>query len=176
MSALSGFAAALPAPGALRARLRVLALLEAVFEPRWPRYGHAPADGGGFEHFWYENGGGDDHHVFLGASTAFLRAFDHESWMSPYSEDELCPGLLDGLPEECAPLTRLENDEEEFPALARHFGGYCSRPVDAGVPEALMSGVPVDRDLVERLAPRHHLAARRGTRPPPGRPAAQKSP
>ncbi|MFB7957646.1 hypothetical protein [Streptomyces sp. NPDC056045] len=195
MSVLSNFAASLPAPGPLRARARVLTLLEAAFGSRWPRYSHAAADGSGFEHFWYENGGGDDYHVFLGPSTAFLRAFDHESWMSPYSEDELCPGLLDGLPEDLTPLTRLENDEPKFPALTlalwhdgtawrhgdprpgdgrepeltswmlaplvsftpdaltKHFGHYYSRPVDTGVLEALVAGAPVDRDLVERLAP-----------------------
>lgn len=117
MTALSGFAAALPEPARLRERLRTLTLLEAAFGSRWPRYAYAAAGEDGFEYFRYENGGGDDYRVFLGRSSAFLRAFDHESSLSPYDEEAVWPGLLDGLPDDLVPLTQLDDDEPEFPAL-----------------------------------------------------------
>ncbi|MFI5743495.1 hypothetical protein ACIA9I_34635 [Streptomyces anulatus] len=96
MSALSSFTAVLPAPGVLRERLRVLAALEAAFGSRWARYAFDGIDESGFERFRFENGGGDDYHVFLGPSSAFLRAFDHESRMSPYTEHALRPGRSTG--------------------------------------------------------------------------------
>ncbi|MFB7612126.1 hypothetical protein [Streptomyces gardneri] len=117
MSVLSNFAAVLPAPGVLRERLRVLVALEAAFGSRWARYAFDGVDESGFERFRFENGGGDDYHVFLGPSSVFLRAFDHESRMSPYTDYALCPGLLDGLPEDFVPFTRLPQVEETFPAL-----------------------------------------------------------
>ncbi|MFD8976528.1 hypothetical protein [Streptomyces sp. NPDC059593] len=142
MSDLSHFAAVLPAPGVLRERLRILAALEAAFGSRWARYAFDGVDESGFERFRFENGGGDDYHVFLGPSSVFLRAFDHESRMSPYLEYALCPGLLDGLPEDFVPFTRLPQDEETFPALtlALWHDGIAwrhgdPRPQDGGKPE-----------------------------------------
>ncbi|MFD4029493.1 hypothetical protein ACFWVP_02905 [Streptomyces sp. NPDC058637] len=116
MSALSDFATALPAPDQLRERLRALTVLEACFGFRWPRYSFTPSDDSGFEHFRFENGGGDDYHVFFGRSLVFLRAFDHESPLSPYAQDAVWPGLLDGLPESLEPLIRLA-DDEDYPCV-----------------------------------------------------------
>ncbi|GHF80410.1 hypothetical protein PV749_09485 [Streptomyces sp. ID03-2B] len=117
MSALSRFAGTLPVPEQLRERLRALTVLESCFDLKWPRYRFTPDDGSGFEHFRFENGGGDRYHVFLGGSVAFLRAFDHTSQLSPYVHDAVWPGLLDGLPESLEPLTRLQGDERKYPLL-----------------------------------------------------------
>ena len=114
MSGLSGLAGARPAPARLRGRLRALTILEACFQTEWPRYGFGTT--GAFAYHTYENGGGDDYRVFFGDRLTFLRVFDHESPMSPYVNDEVWPGLLDGLPAELASLTRLA-DDEDYPAI-----------------------------------------------------------
>lgn len=114
MSGLADLAGALPAPARLRRRLRALTVLEACFQTGWPRYGFGTT--GAFEQFTYENGGGDDYRVFFGDRLTFLRVFDHESPVSPYVNDEVWPGLLDGLPAELEPLTRLA-DDEDYPAI-----------------------------------------------------------
>ncbi|MET9776574.1 hypothetical protein ABZ023_20305 [Streptomyces sp. NPDC006367] len=117
MSALSDFAAAFHSPERLRQWLRGLTVIETCLDSRWPRYTYTPAGESGFEHFAFENGGGDGYHVFFGPSLAFFRAFDHESPLSPYAGGALWPGLLDGLPEPLEPLTRLPQDERSYPAI-----------------------------------------------------------
>ncbi|MFJ8544993.1 hypothetical protein ACIRFH_23755 [Streptomyces sp. NPDC093586] len=126
MSALSDLAASFPPPERLRQWLRGLTVVETCLDSTWPRYTYTPADESGFEHFAFENGGGDDYHVFFGPSLTFFRAFDHESPLSPYADDALWPGLLDGLPEPLEPLTRLPADESSYPAITLalwHDGG-----------------------------------------------------
>jgi len=114
VSGLPDLAGALPAPARLRQRLRALTVLEACFQTGWPRYAFGVT--GAFDQFTYENGGGDDYRVFFGDRLTFLRVFDHESPMSPYVNDEVWPGLLDGLPAGLEPLTRLA-DDEDYPSI-----------------------------------------------------------
>lgn len=131
MSHLADLAGALPSPARLRDRLRTLTILEACFQTRWPRYAFGTT--GAFDHFTYENGGGDDYRVFFGDRLTFLRVFDHESPMSPYVNDEVWPGLLDGLPSDLEPLTRLD-DDEDYPSitLALWHDGDAWRHGDPG--------------------------------------------
>jgi hypothetical protein len=49
-----------------------------------------------------DNGGGDDYFILFNQKGAIIKGFDHESKMSPYSNDNLLlwPGIIDDVPSE----------------------------------------------------------------------------
>jgi hypothetical protein len=94
-------AAALPDPAVLRERCRTLAALDAVVsgDLETARYSFDARWGPGEEAAFMDNGSGDSYAIVFSAAGVFLRGFDHESPMSPYAgDDELWPGLTDGVP------------------------------------------------------------------------------
>lgn len=93
-------AARLPSIDVVRDRCRALAVLELIQGSDYPYYTYAAGDDGDIAQM--SNGGGDEYSIVFAATGVFLRMFDHESEMSPYAQDdqELWPGLLDGLPPE----------------------------------------------------------------------------
>jgi hypothetical protein len=95
-------AAALPGPGVLRERSRVLALLDTVVGGRsdHPRHSFDARWAPGEELAAMDNGAGDTYSIVFSAAGTLLRGFDHESPMSPYAGDDetLWPGLTAGVP------------------------------------------------------------------------------
>jgi hypothetical protein len=95
-------AEALPGIRILRQRCRALAMLEAVASPDWESryYSFAAEWGGGWQFATMRSGSGEEYDIVFTASGVFIRGLDHESPMSPGgNDDELWPGLLDGLPD-----------------------------------------------------------------------------
>lgn len=99
-----GLVDAFPEAAVLKAVSQSLAVLDMIAEPeRESRYYSyaARAWGGAAELASMRNGSGDEYSiVFLPDGAVYVRGFAHESPMSPAANDEeLYPGLLDGLPE-----------------------------------------------------------------------------
>ncbi|MFE9658352.1 hypothetical protein [Micromonospora sp. NPDC006431] len=92
-------AAKLPSIDVLRDRCKALAVLECIVDGGEPYYAYTRAWGDD-EAALMDNGSGDEWAVVFTADGAFIRAFDHESAMTPYRDPdhELWPGLLDGIP------------------------------------------------------------------------------
>ncbi|GAA4576468.1 hypothetical protein GCM10023176_47900 [Micromonospora coerulea] len=95
-------AASLPDIATLRDRCRALAVLDSIMSPDWEsRYysfdtGWRPGE----EMASMRNGSGDAWSAVFTSAGVFIRAFDHESPMSPAgNHDELWPGLVDTVPE-----------------------------------------------------------------------------
>ena len=101
MTALE-LAAALPDPGTLRERCRMLAVLDTVLssQSEYAYYSFHAHWGPGRELASMDNGSGDEYSIVFSPAGAFLRGFDHESPMSPYVSDdyEPWPGLTTGIP------------------------------------------------------------------------------
>ncbi|SCG39701.1 hypothetical protein [Micromonospora coxensis] len=116
-------AARLPAIDRLRARCRALAVLERIIDGGEPYYDFTSAWGDG-EAALMSNGSGDEWAVVFTAEGAFIRVFAHESAMSPYAhpDQELWPGLLDGLPEVWRP-------QVEEPAFCDETGRFLATAV-----------------------------------------------
>lgn len=97
----------LPDVPVLRDRCRALAALDAVMGRRGGSYfDYDPAWGPGVEAALMTNGAGDEYTILFTPDGVFGRGFDHESWMSPYTNDDMAlwPGLVDTLPEVFRPL------------------------------------------------------------------------
>ncbi|MEV6964660.1 hypothetical protein AB0M47_06045 [Hamadaea sp. NPDC051192] len=91
----------LPDIETLRQRCLALATLEAVASPEWQSryYSFDPRWADGEQMASMRNGSGDEYSIVFTGAGVFLRGFAHESNMSPAANDEeLWPGLLDGLP------------------------------------------------------------------------------
>jgi hypothetical protein len=99
----SEIAARLPAPADLERFSIAIAALDAVLCPDWElRYfSYDPAWGDGERMASMDNGSGDTYQVVFGPTGTVLRAFDHESPLSPWTAEDgsLAPGILDGLPD-----------------------------------------------------------------------------
>jgi hypothetical protein len=95
-------AARLPDIETLRRRCKALAMLDAIMSPEWEyRYYSFDAAWAEGEHMAsMANGSGDEYSIVFTPAGAFIRGFDHESPMSPWTNEDrhLWPGLLDGLP------------------------------------------------------------------------------
>ncbi|MFF5782696.1 hypothetical protein ACFY7Y_38000 [Streptomyces virginiae] len=97
----------LPDVPTLRARCRALAALEAVSGGRYGSYfDYDPGWGPGTEAGLMNNAAGDEYAILFTPDGVFGRGFDHESSMSPYTNEgmTLWPGLVDTLPEVFRPL------------------------------------------------------------------------
>jgi hypothetical protein len=101
MTALE-LAAALPDPGTLRERCRMLAVLDTVLssQSEYAYYSFDAHWAPGEELASMDNGSGDAYSIVFSPAGAFLRGFDHESPMSPYASDDYAPwpGLTTGIP------------------------------------------------------------------------------
>ncbi|MCX5376887.1 hypothetical protein [Streptomyces sp. NBC_00091] len=97
----------LPDVPVLRDRCRALAALEALMGAQCgPYFDYDPTWGPGVEAALMNNGSGDEYTILFTSDGVFGRGFDHESWMSPYTNDDMAlwPGLVDTLPEVFRPL------------------------------------------------------------------------
>jgi hypothetical protein len=96
--------ASLPDIESLRCRSQSLAMLEAILcpKPDLRYYAFNSKWGGGEMMASMDNGGGDDYFILFNQKGAIIKGFDHESKMSPYSNDNLLlwPGIIDGVPSE----------------------------------------------------------------------------
>ncbi|MEM7433317.1 MAG: hypothetical protein AAF351_15450, partial [Pseudomonadota bacterium] len=95
--------AALTNAPALEQLLKAYALLDAILCPEWEYRYYS------FDQLWADgermgsmrNGQGDHFFALFTDSGCFLKGFDHESPMSPWTRtnDTLCEGLFDGVPQ-----------------------------------------------------------------------------
>jgi hypothetical protein len=95
-------ALALPDIATLHHRSRALAVLEAMISPEWESryYSYDAAWNTGEQMASMRNSSGNEYSIVFTTAGAFIRGFDHESPMSPFvNDDELWPGLLDGVPD-----------------------------------------------------------------------------
>jgi hypothetical protein len=92
----------LPPPADLQRLLQALAMLDAIMEEEWEyRYYSFNANWAEGEQLGsMRNGEGDDFFAVFDAAGCFLRGFDHESVMSPWSAEPagVWPGVLDQVP------------------------------------------------------------------------------
>ena len=116
-------AARLPAIDQLRQRCKTLAVLESIIDSGAPYYAYTP-EWGPDEAALMRNGSGDEWTIVFTTAGTFIRVFDHESKMSSYGDpdDELWPGLLDGLPEALRELV-------EEPAFHDETGKFVATAV-----------------------------------------------
>ncbi|EKU48754.1 hypothetical protein JCM18882A_17210 [Brevibacterium metallidurans] len=110
-AALDTLAAELLAPDAALDRMRALAVIEFLCDPEWPRV-TCTTTGDATVAQW-DNGGGDSFAVVGTGAETLLRAFDHESAMSPAEVGAVWPGLLDGLPAALAPWSESPEFDDE---------------------------------------------------------------
>ncbi|GAA1801374.1 hypothetical protein GCM10009682_24030 [Luedemannella flava] len=92
----------LPDIPTLRERCRAMAMLDAILSPEWESryYSFDARWAPGEQMASMRNGSGDAWSIVFSPSGAFIRGFDHESPMSPASNDgELWPGLVDAVPQ-----------------------------------------------------------------------------
>ncbi|MFE2241736.1 hypothetical protein ACFXCU_19820 [Streptomyces virginiae] len=97
----------LPDVPALRDRCRALAALDVLMGGRSGRYfDYDPGWGPGTEAGLMDNGAGDEYAILFTPDGVLGRGFDHESSMSPYTNEDMAlwPGLVDTLPEVFRPL------------------------------------------------------------------------
>lgn len=99
-----------------------MAVLEAILSPEWECRRHS------FDDHWSEtesmasmrSGSGDEYAIVFSAAGAYVRGFDHESPMSPYTADDgPWPGVLDEVPEVFRPyvLEPAFTDEDGMPVV-----------------------------------------------------------
>lgn len=92
----------LPAPDALEALSKSLALLDAILCPEWEfrYYSFDAVWGDGLRLASMRNGMGDQTFCLFGAQGAVLKGFAHESVMSPFRRDppRPWPGVLEKIP------------------------------------------------------------------------------
>ncbi|MEV6684824.1 hypothetical protein AB0N28_05730 [Streptomyces sp. NPDC051130] len=99
--------AVLPDVPVLHDRCRALAALDALMGGRsGSRFDYDPAWGPGTVAGLMNNGSGDEYAILFTPDGVFGRGFDHESSMSPYTNEDMAlwPGLVDSLPEVFRPL------------------------------------------------------------------------
>ncbi|WP_329313862.1 hypothetical protein OG723_17940 [Streptomyces sp. NBC_01278] len=97
----------LPDVPVLRDRCRALAALDVLMDGRGGSYyDYDPAWGPDVEAALMNNGAGDEYTILFTPDGVFGRGFDHESWMSPYTNEDMAlwPGLVDTLPDVFRPL------------------------------------------------------------------------
>ncbi|MFI0168393.1 hypothetical protein [Streptomyces sp. NPDC017095] len=109
----------LPEIAVLREHCRRMAVLEAVLSPEGESRRHS------FDDHWSEtesmasmrSGSGDEYSIVFSTAGAYVRGFDHESPMSPYTEDGPWPGVLDAVPEVFRPYVEEPafSDEDGMP-------------------------------------------------------------
>ena len=116
-STLDELARTLPGPHELRDRLRALAVLDAICGTRHLTYSFTASFSEGVALGRYDNGAGDYYFVFFDGDQIFVRVFDHESDLSPYANDGLWPGLVDGLPARLQQYVQMEKLGDEDYAL-----------------------------------------------------------
>jgi hypothetical protein len=90
-------AAQLPSIDVLRQRCKALAVLDAIVGGDYYTYNCAWGDD---EAASMRNGSGEEYDIVFTADGAFIRGVYHESSMFTYTDGQLWPGLLDGLPDE----------------------------------------------------------------------------
>ncbi len=100
-------ARSLPTIDDLRDLCRSLAMLDAILSPdregRYYCFNDDWADGQAMASM--RNGSGDEYSIVFSAAGALVRAFNHESPMSPYGNDgEPWPGVVDEVPEPFKPF------------------------------------------------------------------------
>ncbi|MET7693284.1 hypothetical protein ABZT06_35890 [Streptomyces sp. NPDC005483] len=111
----------LPGIDVLREHCRSMAVLDAVLSPEWVGRYHF------FDDHWSEtesmasmrNGSGDEYSIVFSAFGAYVRGFDHESPMSPYTADGPWPGVLDEVPDVFRPCVEEPafSDEDGMPVV-----------------------------------------------------------
>ncbi|MFE9634302.1 hypothetical protein [Streptomyces sp. NPDC006463] len=153
----------LPDVAVLRDRCRALAALDVLMGGRGGSYfDYDPAWGPDTAAALMDNGAGDEYAILFTPDGVFGRGFDHESWMSPYTNEDMAlwPGLVDTLPEVFRPLlaeTAFCDDDVqvatvvfwreasdtawragpvEIPADTDDGTGHLFRVLAAGTPEA----------------------------------------
>ncbi|MGW7436144.1 hypothetical protein [Streptomyces sp. NPDC054849] len=97
----------LPDVSVLRDRCRALAAMDVLMGGRGGSYfGYDAAWGPGVEAALMDNGAGDEYAILFTSDRVLGRGFDHESWMSPYTNEDMAlwPGLVEDLPEVFRPL------------------------------------------------------------------------
>jgi hypothetical protein len=97
----------LPDVPVLRDRCRALAALDVlVGGPGGSHFDYDHAWAPGVEAALMNNGAGDEYAILFTPVGVFGRGFDHESWISPYTNEDMAlwPGLVDTLPEVFRPL------------------------------------------------------------------------
>ncbi|MEU5860052.1 hypothetical protein ABZ815_02690 [Nonomuraea sp. NPDC047529] len=134
----------LPDIPVLRDLCRSMAVLEAVLSPEWEDRFHS------FDAHWspgeemasLRNGSGDDYSIVFSSKGAYIRAFDHESEMSPYANDGPWPGVLDSVPDVFLDCVREPafRDEDGLPLVTaciwRETGDGEWRTGDIAYPDA----------------------------------------
>ncbi|SER65598.1 hypothetical protein SAMN05216188_113247 [Lentzea xinjiangensis] len=135
----------LPAISELRATCRALATLDVLLDPdseeRYHLYDAEWAPGEQMASMW--DGAGNEYSIVFTAAGAYVRGFDHESSMSPYSTDDgkPWPGVLDSVPEvfqECVKEPAFA-DEFDTPSVTvclwREHGDTAWRHGDIAFPD-----------------------------------------
>jgi hypothetical protein len=140
----------LPDIATLRARCRAVAAAEALVDPSGDYAYHAyePGWGGpGTDAFLVDTGSGDDCTVLFSDAGVYIRVFDHESWLSPYTTDdeEPWPGVLDSVPEVFRPYVEEPAFNDEHIRLVtaciwREAGDSAWRTGDIVFPEGDVGG------------------------------------
>jgi hypothetical protein len=117
-SVLDELARSMPTPSELRDRLRSLAMLDAICGTRHLTYSYTSSFSDGVALARYENGAGDEYFVFFDGADVFVRVFDHESELSPYANDGLWPGLIEGLPARLEKYVQMDRlGDEDYPRI-----------------------------------------------------------
>ncbi|GIJ34536.1 hypothetical protein [Micromonospora sediminimaris] len=142
-------AAKLPPIDVLRDRCKALAVLECIVDGAEPHYAYTRAWGDD-EAALMNNGTGDEWAVVFTADGAFIRAFAHESAMTPYRDPdhELWPGLLDGIPSAFRPL--LDDIVDQYVQFAED---YYEIEVNRKAIEHIVAHRPLTDVVVQALNP-----------------------
>ena len=92
----------LPEPQTLKKITQALAMLDAIIQREWEyRYYSFNSKWSEYEEMAsMRNGEGDGWYCVFSSAGVFLKGFDHESEMSPWSREDgqVWPGVLDGIP------------------------------------------------------------------------------
>jgi hypothetical protein len=102
----------LPDIARLRERARSLAVMDEILcrDEEARRYFFSAGWRPDAQLFWMDNGTGDDFSIAFLRGGTFVRGFDHESPLSPsLNDDEVWPGLLDGVPADFESLLQEES-------------------------------------------------------------------
>ena len=155
-------AARLPDLDTVREWARALAAVEAVVSPEWESryFSFDPAWADDEQMASMRNGSGDDWSITFTPAGAYLRAFDHESPLSPYVQhpSRTWPGLLEPVPEgaDGAPdggdlLDELDGD----PRTCTAFAADCyETDVDPDAVAHVFAGQPLSEATARALDPR----------------------
>jgi hypothetical protein len=118
---------ALPDVDTLRRLMQSLAMLDAILSPEWESryfsFNSRWAAGGQMGSM--RNGSGDHYFALFTSAGCWLKGFDHEAPMSPFSKNppQLPAGVFDGVPDEfraCLTEPAFVRDETTFCIWRRH--------------------------------------------------------